>query len=71
MPAGTWHITDMEMWAEDYFDMETQAYIEIGDDGLETSSLAWSLDPLTGTSRTVAQNHVLPSRGKGGTRCTQ
>ena len=33
-PTGTWHITDMEMWDEDYFNMETQAYIQIGDDGL-------------------------------------
>jgi len=26
---GTWHITDMENWDEDYFNMEVQAYIEI------------------------------------------
>jgi hypothetical protein len=28
---GTWHITDMETWDEDYFNMEVQAYIEIND----------------------------------------
>lgn len=33
-PTGTWHITDMEMWDEDYFNMEVQAYIQIDDDGL-------------------------------------
>lgn len=26
---GIWHITDMENWNEDYFNMEVQAYIEI------------------------------------------
>jgi len=28
---GTWHITEMEMWDEDYFNMEVQAYIEINE----------------------------------------
>ncbi len=27
---GTWHIYEMEMWDEDYFNMEVQAYISIG-----------------------------------------
>lgn len=27
--AGKWHIYEMEMWDEDYFNMEIQAYIEI------------------------------------------
>ena len=26
---GTWHITEMENWDEDYFNMEVQAYVEI------------------------------------------
>ena len=26
---GTWHIYEMEMWDEDYFNMEVQAYIKI------------------------------------------
>ena len=26
---GQWHIFEMEMWDEDYFNMETQAYVEI------------------------------------------
>ena len=32
--VGLWHIYEMEMWDEDYFNMETQAYIEISKDGL-------------------------------------
>ena len=27
--VGTWHIYEMAMWDEDYFNMEVQAYIEI------------------------------------------
>jgi hypothetical protein len=31
---GTWHITEMENWDEDYFNMEVQAYIEIDKRGM-------------------------------------
>jgi hypothetical protein len=31
---GTWHIYEMSMWDEDYFNMETQAYVEIQPDNL-------------------------------------
>ncbi len=31
---GTWHIYEMEMWDEDYFNMEIQAYLRIGAKGL-------------------------------------
>jgi hypothetical protein len=27
--TGTWHIYEMEMWDEDYFNMDVQAYIDI------------------------------------------
>lgn len=27
--AGKWHIYEMEMWEEDYFNIEVQAFIEI------------------------------------------
>lgn len=32
--VGLWHITEMEMWDADYFNMETQAYLEIKPNGL-------------------------------------
>jgi len=28
--TGTWHIYEMDLWDEDYFNMEVQAYITIG-----------------------------------------
>jgi hypothetical protein len=31
--AGTWQIYEMEMWDEDYFNMEVQAYITVNDKG--------------------------------------
>jgi hypothetical protein len=30
---GLWHITEMEAWDEDYFNMEVQAYVEINQRG--------------------------------------
>lgn len=30
---GTWHIYEMENWDEDYFNMDVQAYVEIGPSG--------------------------------------
>jgi hypothetical protein len=30
--TGTWHIYEMEMWNEDYFNMETQAYFDVDND---------------------------------------
>ncbi len=32
--TGMWHIYEMEMWDEDYFNMETQAYINITSNNL-------------------------------------
>ncbi len=37
--VGTWHIYEMDMWDEDYFNMETQAYIEIQQDYEASSNL--------------------------------
>jgi hypothetical protein len=30
---GTWHITEMELWDDEYLNMEVQAYIRIRRDG--------------------------------------
>jgi hypothetical protein len=34
--VGTWHIYEMSEWDENYFNMETQAYIEIQTNNLGT-----------------------------------
>jgi hypothetical protein len=30
---GVWHITEMDMWDEDYCNMEVQAFIQVGPNG--------------------------------------
>ncbi len=32
--VGIWHIYEMELWDEDYFNMEVQAYVEVRPDNL-------------------------------------
>jgi hypothetical protein len=55
---GLWHIYEMDMWDEDYFNMETQAYIEItptnGGEfqfGLVTGSIDGDLEDINGKER--------------------
>jgi hypothetical protein len=31
---GVWHIIEMDMWDEDYFNMDGQAFIQIGSNGI-------------------------------------
>ncbi len=57
---GLWHIYEMEMWDEDYFNMETQAYIEIAPTnrgefkfGLVTSYIDGELENRDGKERFV------------------
>jgi hypothetical protein len=55
---GLWYIYEMDMWDEDYFNMETQAYIEIAAEnigefqfGLVTGSLDGELEDRNGKER--------------------
>jgi hypothetical protein len=57
---GLWHIYEMDMWDEDYFNEETQAYIEIAAEnigdfqfGLVTGSLDGELEDRNGKERFV------------------
>jgi hypothetical protein len=57
---GLWHIYEMEMWDEDYFNMETQAYIEIAPQnnsefqfGLVTGSIDGELEDRNGKERFI------------------
>jgi hypothetical protein len=31
---GVWHILEMDLWDEDYFNMEVQAFIRVGSNGI-------------------------------------
>jgi hypothetical protein len=55
---GLWHIYEMDMWDEDYFNMETQAHIEITAEnggefqfGLVTGSIDSDLEDDNGKER--------------------
>jgi hypothetical protein len=57
---GMWHIYEMELWNEDYFNMEVQAYIEITSQnmgefqfGLVYGSLDGYLEDFNGKERFV------------------
>lgn len=48
--TGTWHIYEMELWGEDYFNMDVQAYIKIEPDnngyfqfGLVCGEIDWRI----------------------------
>jgi hypothetical protein len=58
--VGLWHIYEMEMWDEDYFNEETQAYIEIAAEnngefqfGLVTGAIDGDLEDSNGKERFV------------------
>jgi hypothetical protein len=38
--VGMWHITGMELWDDDYVNMERQAFVEIGSDNLRSRPTA-------------------------------
>jgi hypothetical protein len=47
---GLWHITTMELWDEDYLNMEVQAFIRITRGGGSEFSPGWSRARLTARS---------------------
>jgi hypothetical protein len=74
--VGTWHIYEMELWDEDYFNMEIQAYIEIQPDnsgdfqfGLVAGSLDGELESSAGNERFAfswdGQDEMDPASGSG------
>ena len=73
---GTWHIYEMEMWDEAYFNMEVQAYVEVRPDnlgdfqfGLVSGYLDGYLEQDNGKKRFVftweGQDEMDPMTGSG------
>jgi len=65
---GTWHITAMALWDDDYVNMERQAFIEIGPDslgsfqfGLVRGGLDGYIDALEETSGSESSRQRLAS----------
>ena len=73
---GTWHIYKMELWDEDYLNMEVQAYIEVRSDnlgnfqfGLVSGYLDGYIEVVSGKERFVftweGQDEMDPVTGSG------
>ena len=73
---GTWHIYEMEVWDEDYFNMEVQAYIKVWPNnlggfqfGLVSGSLDGFIEVESGKERFVftwdGQDEMDPMTGSG------
>lgn len=54
--VGTWHIIEMELWDEDYFNMEVQAFITIASNGTGSFQFGLVGGGLDGTFDTSEQN---------------
>lgn len=52
--VSTWHIYDMELWDEDYFNMEVQAYITVMLQAAGDFNLAWYLEAWMANLAVVA-----------------
>jgi len=74
--VGTWHIYEMEMWDEDYFNMEVQAYVEVRSDhlgnfqfGLVSGYLDGYIERSSGDDRFAftweGQDEMEPMTGSG------
>jgi hypothetical protein len=55
--TGTWHIYEMQMWDEDYFNMEVQAYIWIDSNNRGKFQFGLVLGDIKG--RVVEYSHEL------------
>jgi hypothetical protein len=73
---GTWHIHEMELWEEDYFNMEVQAYVQVRPNnlgnfqfGLVSGYLDGYVEEESGTRRFVftweGQDEMDPMTGSG------
>ncbi len=69
--TGTWHILEMEMWDEDYFNMEVQAFIHIGPNRMGNFQFGLVPGALDGEVLPTSGGSVLSSPGRVKTKNTQ
>jgi hypothetical protein len=56
--AGTWHIQEMDMWDEDYLNMEDQAYLEIEPSNLGTFQFGLVSGQIDGEISEIADQEI-------------
>ena len=67
--VGTWHIYEMEMWDEDYFNMEVQAYITIDSRGIGDFQFGLVSGQLAGEIETIGTEERLHFTWDGNDEC--
>ena len=61
--VGTWHITEMSMWDEEYFNMEVQAFVAVPASGLGTFQFGLVQGEMDGTFDVDEQNYHFSWQG--------
>ncbi len=62
--TGKWRIAEMEVWDQDYVDMEEQGYIRIGSDGTGQVQFGLVSGISTAAWNNAAVRHALNSPGR-------
>lgn len=68
---GVWHIVEMDMWDEDYCNMEVQAFIRIGSNGIGDFQFDLVSGGIDGKVVKTGNVEQLISPGKGKMKMTQ
>ena len=69
--TGTWHIYEMEMWDEDYFNMEVQAYITVNDRGTGEFQFGLVTGDIDGEVVKVGKDARFEFTWEGGYECDE
>ncbi len=69
--TGTWHIDAMEMWDEDYFNMEVQAYITIDKNNGGEFQFGLVTGMIDGGINKTASGEILEFTWDGGDECDE
>lgn len=69
--TGTWHIEAMDMWDEDYFNMEVQAYITINKNNGGEFQFGLVTGMIDGAINQTASGEILEFTWDGSDECDE
>ena len=69
--TGTWRIYEMEMWDEDYFNMEVQAYVTVNDRGTGDFQFGLVTGGIDGEVVKVGKDDRFEVTWEGGDECDE
>jgi hypothetical protein len=67
--SGLWHITEMSMWDEDYFNMEVQAYLEINSQSFGEFQFGLVFGQLDGKETKIGAENIFHFTWEGNDEC--